>query len=153
MTSPVFLLTPPPRVVTARMVPVRVSITGSLVQGTGTLDRFLGTGQSIRHSSFDEFALAHVQQVRHLIEAVDQRGVHLGAHLAQFGSFVLLDQVIDQTTVVDAMRQGLQLQNLKLDYFVEVHGFLKNPKADVLNSRRKGKRRQRKPCHLKVQGF
>jgi hypothetical protein len=40
--------------------------------------------------------------------------VHLGAHLAQFGSFVLLDQVIDQTTVVDAMRQGLQLQNLKL---------------------------------------
>jgi hypothetical protein len=36
------------------------------------------------------------QEVRHLIEAVDQRGVHLGAHLAQFGSFVLLDQVIDQ---------------------------------------------------------
>jgi hypothetical protein len=45
-----------------------------LIQGTGTLDRFLGTGQSIRHSSFDEFALAQIQQVRHLIEAVDQSG-------------------------------------------------------------------------------
>jgi hypothetical protein len=56
--------------------------------------------------------------------------VHLGAHLAQFGSFVLLDQVIDQTTVIDdAMRRAFNFQNLKLDYFVEVHGFPQKSKS------------------------
>jgi hypothetical protein len=46
MTSPVFLLTPPPRVVTARMVPVRVSaFQARLDQGVaGTLDLRLRNG-------------------------------------------------------------------------------------------------------------
>jgi hypothetical protein len=71
MTSPVFLLTPPPRVVTARITPVSRCHLPRLGQGVADLDLRLANG--VRDSGFDEFALAQIQEG----SALDQRGIQL----------------------------------------------------------------------------
>jgi hypothetical protein len=62
----------------------------------------------VRHSSLNEFALARIQEVAALLQAVDTEGCTWRTSGAVRDA--LLDQVIDQTTAVDAMRQAFSFR-------------------------------------------
>jgi hypothetical protein len=68
---------------------------------------------------------------------------HIWRSSGQFCSISL----IDQTIVVDAMRQGLQLQDLKLHQLLSSSEFIQNPKSGRFEFYEE-KGGAKKPCRL-----
>jgi len=86
-----------------------------------TPDGFQSTVKGVTHGALDELTLAHVEQGCHLFQTLINVGMHPSAHLAQFRKLALLNGLINEPAAVDTVVHRFALQNMKLDYFVEVH--------------------------------
>ena len=67
------------------------------------------------------------------VQVVVERAGDLGAHLAHLWVLACLLEQLVQQRATDPLRLGFQLQNLKLDRFIEVHGFTCHPKLRKLD--------------------